>query len=381
MKKDIFLALFFMLSGGALIAALPTSPLNEEYTITGNETVHGEWWQPYQVGDNGILNIYGEGAMLTVNYAYNYSPTFSCSGIVNVGSDTDFGRLVVTSTEAFEDGWNNIINFTGTINVGYLGDFSISGEYPSHYGTIFSIRNLNVDGTVSVMSSIQNNVSYFAVGNLNLSKDGMFTSEIDIQMTGNGVYNIYGNGLSAPRIRITKDDGGAGKVINLKSKDVLSGVNVIDFESNQAVSSSLRINAEADNTIKAIIFNSNSVLEISVAEGQKLLLNNLKIKDSSVSNVAIEFYDYTNGSFGIGNSDVWIEDNRLYIPSTDTYVDLIAYDAEGSVLSGIWSLYWDGYTNSFMFNQTVPEPAVFAVVLGGLALFCALRNRRRPRSR
>lgn len=27
-----------MLSGGALIAALPTSPLNEEYTITGNET-------------------------------------------------------------------------------------------------------------------------------------------------------------------------------------------------------------------------------------------------------------------------------------------------------------------------------------------------------
>ena len=381
MKKDIFLALFFMLSGGALIAALPTSPLNEEYTITGNETVHGEWWQPYQVGDNGILNIYGEGAMLTVNYAYNYSPTFSGSGIVNVGSDTDFGRLVVTSTEAFEDNWNNIINFTGTINVGYLGDFSISGEYPSHYGTIFSIRNLNVDGTVSVMSSIQNNVSYFAVGNLNLSKGGMFTSEIDIQMTGNGVYNIYGNGLSAPRIRITKDDGGAGKVINLKSKDVLSGVNVIYFESIQAVSSSLRINAEADNTIKAIIFNSNSVLEISVAEGQKLLLNNLKIKDSSVSNVAIEFYDYTNGSFGIGNSDVWIEDNRLYIPSTDTYVDLIAYDAEGSVLSGIWSLYWDGYTNSFMFNQTVPEPAVFAVVLGGLALFCALRNRRRPRSR
>ena len=39
-EKNIFLALFFMLSGGALIAALPTSPLNEEYTITGNETVH-----------------------------------------------------------------------------------------------------------------------------------------------------------------------------------------------------------------------------------------------------------------------------------------------------------------------------------------------------
>lgn len=365
-----------MLSGGALIAALPTSPLNEEYTITGNETVHGEWWHFYQVGDNGILNIYGEGAMLTVNYAHNYSPTFSGSGIVNVGSDTDFGRFVVTSTNAFEDGWNNIINFTGTINVGYLGDFSISGEYPSHYGTIFSVRNLNVDGTVSVMPSIQNNVSYFEVGNLNLSKDGMFTSEIDIQMTGNGVYNIYGNGLSAPRIRISQ---GEGNVINLNGENLLSNIKTIDFESSNG--GYLRINAYADNTLNGFTFTSNAKLGISVSAGETLIIDNLKIESTNVSNVAIEFFDYENGSFGIGNSDVWIEDNRLYIPSTDTYVDLIAYDAEGSVLSGIWSLYWDGYTNSFMFNQTVPEPAVFAVVLGGLALFCALRNRRRPRSR
>lgn len=376
MKKDIFLALFFMLSGGALIAALPTSPLNEEYTITGNETVHGEYYHHYQVGDNGILNIYGEGAMLTVNYGHNYSPTFSGSGIVNVGSDTDFGRLVVTSAQAFEeDGWGKIINFTGTINVGYRGDFSISGEFPSDYATRFSIRNLNVDGTVSVMSSIQNNVSYFEVGNLNLSKDGMFTSEIDIQMTGNGVYNIYGKGFSAPRIRISQ---GEGNVINLNGENLLSNIKTIDLESSGGY---LRINAYADNTLNEFIFSSNAKLGISVSAGETLIIDNLKIGSTNVSNVAIEFYDYTNGSFGIGDSDVWIEDNRLYIPSTDTYVDLIAYDAEGSVLSGIWSLDWDGYTNSFMFNQTVPEPAVFAVVLGGLALFCALRNRRRPRSR
>lgn len=364
-----------MLSGGALIADLPTSPLNEEYTITGNETVHGEWYNHYQVGDNGILNIYGEGAMLTVNYGHNYSPTFSGSGIVNVGSDTDFGRLVVTSTNAFEDGWGKIINFTGTINVGYLGDFSISGEFPSDYATRFSIRNLNVDGTISVMSSIQNNVSYFEVGNLNLSKDGMFTSEIDIQMT-NGVYNIYGNGLSAPRIRISQ---GEGNVINLNGENLLSNIKTIYFESSNG--GYLRINAYADNTLNEFIFTSNAKLGISVSAGETLIIDNLKIESTNVSNVAIEFYDYTNGSFGIGNSDVWIEDNRLYIPSTDTYVDLIAYDAEGSILSGIWSLDWDGYTNSFMFNQTVPEPAVFAVALGGLALFCALRNRRRPRSR
>lgn len=375
MKKNIFSALFLMFSGGALIAALPPSPLNEEYTITGNETVHGQWYNPYQVGDNGILNIYGEGAMLTVNYGHNYSPAFSGSGIVNVGSDTDFGRLVVTSTNAFEDGWDKIINFTGTINVGYRGDFSISGEFPSGYAARFSIRNLNVDGTVSVMSSIQNNVSYFEVGNLNLSKDGMFTSEIDIQMTGNGVYNIYGKGFSAPRIRISQ---GEGNVINLNGENLLSNIKTIDLESPGGY---LRINAYADNTLNEFIFSSNAKLGISVSAGETLIIDNLKIGSTNVSNVAIEFFDYENGSFGIGDSNIWIEDNRLYIPSTDTYVDLIAYDAEGSVLSGIWSLYWDGYKNSFMFNQTVPEPAVFAVALGGLALFCALRNGRRPRNR
>ena len=152
-----FSALAF--SASALMAELPSSPLSEEYTITGSETIHGEWWNTYEVASGGILNILGEYAQLQVNYAFNYNPTFSGEGIVNIGSGTEYGRMIVTSAAEFSDNWNNIINFTGTINVGERGDFSISGTYPSHYGTIFYVGTLNVNGTVSVMSATSGNVS------------------------------------------------------------------------------------------------------------------------------------------------------------------------------------------------------------------------------
>lgn len=85
--------------------------------------------------------------------------------------------MIFTSAAEFGDSWNNIINFTGTINVGERGDFSISGTYPSHYGTIFYIGTLNVNGTVSVMSATSGNVSYFGIKNLSLGANGMLRAK------------------------------------------------------------------------------------------------------------------------------------------------------------------------------------------------------------
>ena len=117
-----FSALAF--SASALMAELPSSPLSEEYTITGSETIHGEWWNTYKVDEGGILNILGEYAQLQVNYAFNSAPTFSGTGTVNIGSDSDYGRMTVSSVSSFSEGWNDIISFGGAINVGSKGDFS-----------------------------------------------------------------------------------------------------------------------------------------------------------------------------------------------------------------------------------------------------------------
>lgn len=317
----------------------------------------------------GVLNILGEYAQLQVNYAYNYSPTFSGEGIVNIGSDTEYGRMIFTSAAEFGDSWNNIINFTGTINVGERGDFSISGTYPSHYGTIFYIGTLNVNGTVSVMSATSGNVSYFGIKNLSLGANGMLSSEIDLQTADGGVYDIHGNGLTAPRIRVSTGTS----TLNLRARDVLANLTTIDFESNR--DSALKINAEVSNSLNALTFYSNSALEMSIAEGQTFLVKSLKVRGDGGENLSIAFLNYASGSFLIGNSDVSIEDNRLYIPSNDVYIDLIAYGEGGEILSGLWSLEWNGEANALMF--AVPEPAGFALAFGALAAaFAAARKRR-----
>lgn len=178
--------------------------------------------------------------------------------------------MIFTSAAEFGDSWNNIINFTGTINVGERGDFSISGTYPSHYGTIFYIGTLNVNGTVSVMSATSGNVSYFGIKNLSLGANGMLSSEIDLQTADGGVYDIHGNGLTAPRIRVSTGTS----TLNLRARDVLANLTTIDFESNR--DSALKINAEVSNSLNALTFYSNSVLEMSIAEGQTFLVKSLK---------------------------------------------------------------------------------------------------------
>ena len=352
-----------------LRADLPASPLAGEYTITGSETIHGEWWNTYKVDEGGSLNILGEYAQLQVNYAFNSAPTFSGTGTVNIGSDSDYGRMTVSSVSSFSEGWNDIISFGGAINVGSKGDFSISGTYPSHYGTIFYVGTLNVNGTVSVMSATSGNVSYFGIKNLSIGANGMLSSEIDLRTADGGVYDIYGSGLSAPRIRA----GTGTSALNLRAQNVLANLATIDFESNK--DSALKINAEVSNSLNALTFYSNSALELSIAEGQTFLIKSLKVRGDGGENLSIAFYNYESGSFLIGNSDVSIEDNRIYLPSNDVYIDLIAYGAGGEILSGAWSLEWNGEANALMF--AVPEPAGFALAFGALAAAFAAARRRR----
>ena len=352
-----------------LMADLPASPLAGEYTITGSETIHGEWWNTYKVDEGGILNILGEYAQLQVNYAFNSAPTFSGTGTVNIGSDSDYGRMTVSSVSSFSEGWNDIISFGGAINVGSKGDFSISGTYPSHYGTIFYVGTLDVKGTVSVMSDTENNSSYFRISNLAMREGGLFASAIDLQNSDGGVYDIYGSGLSAPRLRVSSGT----TTLNLRAQNVLENLSTVDFDSNNA--STLKINAYMSNALDILTLRSNSTLELLIAEGQTFLVKSLRSREGEGENMSIIFRNYIDGSFMLGSSDPWIEDNRLYLPSTDTYVSLVAYDSAGGLLEGVWSLDWNGEANVLHF-AAIPEPAAFAAVLGAFALAVCYRIRK-----
>ena len=219
------------------------------------------------------------------------------------------------------------------------------------------------------MSDTENNSSYFRISNLAMREGGLFASAIDLQSSDGGVYDIYGSGLSAPRLRVNSGT----TTLNLRAQNVLENLSAVDFDSNNA--STLKINAYMSNALDILTLRSNSTLELSIAEGQTLLVKSLRSREGEGENMSIIFRNYIDGSFMLGSSDPWIEDNRLYLPSTDTYVSLVAYDSAGGLLEGVWSLDWNGEANVLHF-AAIPEPAAFAAVLGAFALAVCYRIRK-----
>ncbi len=371
--RSVYAAFFIIAAISAANAALPERPLTEVYTVTGEEVVHGDWWRDYAVNDPGVLNILGDGALVTMICAHNSYPVLFGDGTINIGSDTEAGRMVVTAPNEFsEDRGNQILNFAGTINVGTKGDFSISGSYPSKWSHLFTVGTLNVKGTVSIMASDSTNHSYFRLKNLAMYEGGMFTinDNLSLQTMDGGVYDLYSGGMSTHLLRV---DGGSF-TLNLRAENALDNVSIISFDSG--TKTNFRINAYADNSFEVFEFNTGGVLELSIADGATLTVGKLTTKNgiSGVSGAEIVFYDYRADAFILGDSDVFIEDNKLYIPSVDTYVTLTAYDSGGNLLEGEWFYDWNGEAGKLVLN-VVPEPAAVAAALGALALAFALRRR------
>ena len=219
------------------------------------------------------------------------------------------------------------------------------------------------------MSPSSNN-SFFCVKNLTLYDGGTFESAICMQTMDGGVYDLYSEGMSTNLMRVNS----GSFTLNLRAENVLANVPVISFDSG--TKTNFRINAYADNSFEVFEFNAGGVLELSIADGATLTVGKLTTKNgiSGVSGAEIVFYDYRADAFILGDSDVFIEDNKLYIPSVDTYVTLTAYDSGGNLLEGEWFYDWDGEAGRLVLNA-VPEPAVAAAVLGALALAFALRRR------
>ncbi len=379
MKADI--CFFFRLASFAAAVfvsskfafAIPDSPLSGEYDLTGSESVGNTWGGTYQIDESGVLNISG-GGILTVTYGQNEWGTLTNNGVINIGAKDSAGTLIVDSPNSFTPGWAAIVGGSGTVNIGEMGSLTFTGYIPSYWGVSVHIGNMDLAGSVSVIPSAGVD-SYFRVDNLTVRESGSFDSGAMHLSAQNGVWDIYGGGISAPKLRV----GAGSATINLRGENLLGNLNAISVDTDKGVN--LKMNVEADNTVKNLEFHSNTSIELSVAEGSRLLINNFTTKDNGgvyqAQNAEIIFRDWSGGSFFIGDTNYWIEDNRLYIPAVDTYVDLIAYDADGGLLSGVWSFKWNADLNLNELTLTVPEPAAVAAAFGALSLAFAMRRRRK----
>ena len=383
MKKIIFSPINSLFTAAALLACsapvfaeLPTFPLNDEFTTSTSETVFstGDNWTEYEINSTGVWNIVGEMAQVNWNYEGWHDNFLKGEGTINLGSDTQGGSLyIMGSNPVAHEVYENWFNFAGTINVARKGQFTLGGSYNSHYGSIFSIGTLNINGgIVSVMSETANN-SYFSIKNLTVRDDGKLESALSLTTASGGEWNLHSaGGVVSSLLRVSSGTF----TLNLLGENALSGLPRLSFDENTGTN--FRINVSANNSIETLELNSNATLGLSVADGATLKIENLTSKSNaqSLTEVTFVFYDYSADSVLFGFSDMNIEDNRLYIPSIGTFVDLIAYDGEGNLLQGEWFYDWNGETGRLVLNA-IPEPAAIAAVFGALALALAARRRRK----
>ena len=384
MKKIIFSPINSLFTAAALLACsapvfaeLPTFPLNDEFTTSTNETVSstGDNWSPYEINSTGVWNIVGDMAQVNWNYEGWHRNFLKGEGTINLGSGTQGGALYIMGSNPVTDRevYENWFNFAGTINVARNGQFTLGGSYNSHYGSIFSIGTLNINGgIVSVMSETANN-SYFSIKNLTVRDDGKLESALSLTTASGGTWNLHSaEGVVSSLLRVQSGTF----TLNLLGENALSGLPRLSFDNDLATD--FRINVSANNSIETLELNSNATLGLRVADGATLKIENLTSKSNaqSLTDVTFVFYDYSADSVLFGLFDIYVEDNRLFIPSIDTFVNLVAYDGEGNLLQGEWFYDWNGETGKLVLNA-IPEPAAVAAVFGALALAFAMRRKRK----
>ena len=302
-----------LLAPAELQAALPSTPLNDEFTTSTNETVPASWWWKLDIGATGTWNIVGDLAQVNWGYDGGQSKILTGSGTINIGSETEAGSLyIMGSNPPSVDNWVSIVSFNGTVNVGKMGSFTFGGSYISRWGKVSHIDNLNING---------------------------------------GIVSVMADSGNLPRISCDENRG-----------------------------SVLRMNGSADNSFSTFEFNSNGVLELAIAEGASLKIKKLTTKNGtkSISNAEIVFYDYNADAFLLEDSTLTAEDDKLYVPSVDSYIKLTAYDESGNLLVGDWVYDWsDELGVGKLVLNAVPEPEAAAVLLGVLALAFVVRRRKK----
>ena len=386
MKKIIFSPINSLFTAAALLACsapaladLPSFPLNDEFTTSSNETVSstGGNWTQYVINSTGVWNIVGDMAQVNWNYEGWHRNFLTGDGTINLGSDTQGGALYIMGSNPVEgEVYNLWFDFSGTINVARNGQFTLGGSYNSHYGTIFSIGTLNINGgTASVLSETANN-SYFSIKNLTVRDGGMLDSALCLTTADGGEWNLHSGGrVVSSLLRVQSGTF----TLNLLGENALSELPRISFDNGLATN--FRINAFADNSISGELeFNKNAVLELSVADGATLTIKALSTKNDAhaVQNVEIIFYDYRADAVLFEDPYMFVEDDRLCLSTYETYVKLTAYDGEGNLLQGVWTYEWDDAAGlGKLVLNAVPEPAAVSAVLGALALALAARRKRK----
>ena len=323
---------------------------------------------------NGNTTFGGAGATSISGILQNTGTTTINSGtVVNVGSaslnDTvlnNNGSLVVKGTlnvNSARTGWYNVSSIAGnlTIDGGLVEDKTV-GTYAASMqllsGKTLSIQN---GGTLRLGSNLY---LYFASANSSpatLSVDSSSYLEVKNLQFANG---------------------GTGRVVLSSSTNLVFRTDLFVSGANTMATSKAIVELAKDQTFYfgKMIFVRNCIIDIHFKEASEIVFEDAILNSSSTATAAtLNLYDFTNGTFKIESvydSSQIYEGNKIIIGTVSgaaQYMSLFAYDKNGNLYNGIWTVDVAGYLN----NSAVPEPATWAAIFGAIALFFAVRRRRK----
>ncbi len=346
-----------VLLGSALSAGALTSPLTENQTFTGEETV------------SGVKFTINDGVTLTVGDGVSASTlTIENSGLNSAGSITEAGeplanngKIIVSKGSTLNVIRNDYVQWAsasvagnidiyGTLNTKYA-EKSGSGSYD---GYNLSVR---VDKTMNVYGALNYENGAMSISSGYGSENGGIVNLYDGSTTT--VYKVVFNGSSANGATLKIEGNAVFKKANGGNVDIVVGTSTrgskIDLSTADAVAFGTMSLQNGSNFTFVLGNNVVSIDKLPVSGNPERLI----------------FEDFKNNIFQIKDASNLsiIDGETLRVTNGSTFVD-IALAKDTALAEGEnWTITSEGFLN------VVPEPAEYAMILGAIAIAFALKRK------
>ncbi len=300
----------------------------------------------------GTLNILG-GTTTVGDGATGEISSLANAGEIIVASG---GTLYLKSTTATS--WS-----AGTAN--NTGSITVDGGLLKGFSNISTSYAFVVNGTVDVKNNGRIEVEK-STTNLGISSGTLSTDSTARISTPNIVFGIGSNYANE-------------KIFKIGGSSVLA--NTTEFVIVRTTNNKIELASGDSYIFGAIKFHSVANWVAGAYNELTITLNGSKASFAAITSLGVVdslgrviFSDFENELVKVDNLTTEMISTGTFKPNDYVTINLVAYDKNGNLLDGTWSV--DG--NGYLFNSAlVPEPADFAAVFGALALAFALRRRRR----
>lgn len=300
----------------------------------------------------GTLNILG-GTTTVGDGATGEISSLANAGEIIVASG---GTLYLKSTTATS--WS-----AGTAN--NTGSITVDGGLLKGFSNISTSYAFVVNGTVDVKNNGRIEVEK-STTNLGISSGTLSTDSTARISTPNIVFGIGSNYANE-------------KIFKIGGSSVLA--NTTEFVIVRTTNNKIELASGDSYIFGAIKFHSVANWVAGAYNELTITLNGSKASFAAITSLGVVdslgrviFSDFENELVKVDNLTTEMISTGTFKPNDYVTINLVAYDKNGNLLDGTWSVDVNGY----LFNSAlVPEPADFAAVFGALALAFALRRRRR----